>query len=79
MCIKLNKRLWYEEHNFEYLEIFFYNLKEKYQRKQKDFNDILFKSLSDYYFEMSNIIYWNNITWNDIEIFVDGKKIKERE
>lgn len=51
MGIELNKRLCYEEHNFEYLEICFYNLKEKYQRKQKDFNDILFKSLSDYFFE----------------------------
>ena len=45
----------YPEHDFEYFEICFYNLKEKYMRGQKDFDDRLFQDLSNYYFEINEI------------------------
>ena len=38
-----------EHHNNEYLEICYYNLKEKYIRGQKDYDTALFKSLETYF------------------------------
>lgn len=38
-----------EHHNDEYLEICYYNLKEKYIRGQKDYDTALFKSLETYF------------------------------
>ena len=38
-----------EHHNDEYLEICYYNLKEKYIRGQKDYDTVLFKSLETYF------------------------------
>ena len=40
-----------EHHNDEYLEICYYNLKEKFIRGQKDYDVALFKNLEAYYLE----------------------------
>jgi len=38
-----------EHHNDEYLEICYFNLKEKYLRGQKDFDELRFQTLVQYY------------------------------
>lgn len=41
-------------HNNEYLEICFFNLKEKFLRSQKDYNKELYELLEDYYRKSKN-------------------------
>ena len=41
--------LMFPEHNIDYLEICYWNLREKYIRGQKDFTKDLFDKLFDYY------------------------------
>lgn len=40
-----------QHHNDDYLEICYYNLKEKFIRGQKDYDEKLFKQLENYYHE----------------------------
>ena len=42
-------------HNFEYLEICYYNLKEKFLRGQKDYDEPLFLNLEQLYFDTSKL------------------------
>ena len=53
----LREYLIYPEHNYEYLEICFYNLKEKYIRGQKDFTGDIWKKLKTFFIEES---YYHN-------------------
>ena len=41
----------FEEHNHKYLSICYYNLKEKYIRKQKDFDESTWWNIAVFYFE----------------------------
>ena len=42
----------FQEHNDEYFEICYYNLKEKYLRGQKDYTDAMWFALDEFYKEM---------------------------
>jgi len=44
----------FAEHNYDYLEICFYNLKEKYIRGQKDFTEDGWKKLKTFFIEEQN-------------------------
>ena len=44
----------YPEHDFEYLEICYFNLKEKYMREQKDFNKKTWDELDEFYKNWKN-------------------------
>lgn len=44
-------------HNFRYLEQCYYNLEEKYDRKQKDFNRIIFGKLREFYLKEKHEFY----------------------
>lgn len=59
-------------HDFEYLQICYYNLKEKYMRHQKDFSKELFNDLENFY----NEEYLEDIKRNCI--IVDLKKRRKK-
>ena len=47
--VRIVDKLFEHEHNDEYLEICYFNLKEKYIRGQKDFDKKQFDALNAYY------------------------------
>jgi len=47
--VRIVDKLFEHEHNDEYLEICYFNLKEKYMRGQKDFDKKQFDALHAYY------------------------------
>lgn len=49
-----NKALRFEEHNDEYFQICYYNLKEKYLRHQKGYSKKSWLSLENYYYSLIN-------------------------
>lgn len=50
-----NPTLRYPEHNFAYLRQCFYNLQEKYQRGQKDFDKKAYDNLSLYFWNKESL------------------------
>jgi len=47
--IEIQNELFYNHHNKTYLQICYFNLKEKFIRGQKDYTKEQFKALQDYY------------------------------
>lgn len=47
--VKIVENLFENHHNDDYLEICYFNLKEKYIRGQKDFDKVRFEALHTYY------------------------------
>ena len=46
-----------DHHNFRYLEQCYFNLEEKYDRGQKDFDPITFRKLRDFYLKEKHEFY----------------------
>lgn len=51
--IQFNTKLKFKEHNEDYFEICYFNLKEKYLRGQKNFTEEIIDKLFDYYIMIS--------------------------
>ena len=61
---KPDKNLVFKEHDIDYLSICFWNLKEKYIRGQKDFDENLYESLCKFYIVQSVEPYNSSTVYN---------------